>query len=491
VSDPLVHHEIASPRERLPNRVPTAMQMGSPNGEADELMTRPTDVRIIQAFATTQHLDYRTPIKFGGQVVTSAVLLDVEVSVETGDGRKVTGHGSTPMGNIWAWPKVSSAPSALDAMVLLGQQLVDRATHLGETGHPLDLSTSIAGDRADVADVCCREVGLSESMPELAQLVAASPLDAALHDAFARALDQNAFSVVGEAFVSHDLAHYLDEEFAGEYLDRYVAKQPKSVMPLYHLVGALDPLAKSDVESPIGDGLPETLAEWIEADGLTHMKIKLNGDDLDWDVARVAAVESVAAEVEAKRGVDHWHYSLDFNERCENVDYVLEFLSRLQTRSPAALERVQYIEQPTRRDLLDRPEYRMHKAASIKPVVIDESLTDLESLRMARKLGYSGVALKACKGQSESLFMAAAAQKYEMFLCVQDLTCPGASFLHSASLAAHVPGVAAVEGNGRQYCPAGNEGWAERYPEMFDIRDGSLGTGVLNGPGLGFTWPQR
>ena len=47
--------------------------------------------------------------------------------------------------------------------------------------------------------------------------------------------------------------------------------------------------------------------------------------------------------------------------------------------------------------------------------------------------------------------MAAAAQKYQMFLCVQDLTCPGASFIHSAGLAAHVPGVAAIEGNSRQY----------------------------------------
>ena len=77
----------------------------------------------------------------------------------------------------------------------------------------------------------------------------------------------------------------------------------------------------------------------------------------------------------------------------------------------------------------------MHRAARIKPVVIDESLVDLESLLLSREQGYSGVALKACKGQTEALLMGAAAQKYGMFLCVQDLTCPGASLLHSASLA--------------------------------------------------------
>jgi hypothetical protein len=73
-----------------------------------------------------------------------------------------------------------------------------------------------------------------------------------------------------------------------------------------------------------------------------------------------------------------------------------------------------------------------------------------------------------------------------MFLCVQDLTCPGASFLHSASLAARIPTVTAIEGNARQYVPAANQGWAERFPTMFQIKDGTVGTGVLDGPGLGF-----
>ena len=58
-------------------------------------------------------------------------------------------------------------------------------------------------------------------------------------------------------------------------------------MPLYHLVGALDPLEEKDITKRINDGLPETLGEWIRADGLTHLKIKLNGDNLDWDVGRV------------------------------------------------------------------------------------------------------------------------------------------------------------------------------------------------------------
>ena len=164
---------------------------------------------------------------------------------------------------------------------------------------------------------------------------------------------------------------------------------------------------------------------------------------------------------------------------------MLDFLAQLQEQSPAAWNRVQYIEQPTHRDLRGNPENRMHRAAEIKPVVIDESLVDYESLLLAREQGYSGVALKACKGQGEALMMGAAAQKHGLFLCVQDLTCIGASFLHSASLAARVPGVAAIEGNGRQYCPAGNRGWEDRFPGMFRIRGGRVATGELSGAGLG------
>jgi hypothetical protein len=127
----------------------------------------------------------------------------------------------------------------------------------------------------------------------------------------------------------------------------------------------------------------------------------------------------------------------------------------------------------------------MHQASRIVLVVIDESLVDLESFHLSRRLGYSGVALKVCKGQTHALVMAAAAQKYKSFLCVQDLTCPGASLIHSASLAAHVPGVFTIEANSRQYVPSANEKWRNKFPSIFNIRNGKLGTAGLTGPGLG------
>src|SRR5207237_1502796 len=130
------------------------------------------------------------------------------------------------------------------------------------------------------------------------------------------------------------------------------------------------------------------------------------------------------------------------------------------------------IQQPTARDLKKYGGNVIHEAAKLRPVVIDESLIDLESLLLARDKGYTGAALKACKGQTQSLLLAAAAQKLGMFLCVQDLTCPGASLIHSAGLAAHVPGVAAIESNARQYCPAANRPWEGRFPGIFRVEGG-------------------
>lgn len=450
-------------------------------------MSKSTDVRVVDALITFEEFPFRTPLKFGGRVVDKNRLINVQVNVETRSGHHALGFGSMPVGNIWAWPSsVVSPDQAEEAMVDFAERVVRLTDVIDDYEHPIDLIYNISAEYFHLAKVVSELHNLPEPVPPLAQLVAASPLDAALHDAFGKANDLNSYNALSSEFMNHDLANYLDEQFAGEYLDQYTLREPKKQLPLYHLVGALDPLTAGDIEQRLDDDLPETLAEWIQADGLTHLKIKLNGEDLDWDVQRVLEIDTVASETQSARGCSQWFYSTDFNEKCENVEYVLAFLNRIREASPEAYERIQYIEQPTHRDLKAHPDNKMHAAAELKPVVIDESLIDYEALLLARELGYSGAALKACKGHTEALFAAAAAQKFGMFLCVQDLTCPGYSFLHSASLAARIPGVAAIEGNGRQYCPAANKVWTHQYPSMFEIENGSVGTHALDGPGLGF-----
>jgi L-alanine-DL-glutamate epimerase-like enolase superfamily enzyme len=446
------------------------------------LVPNPLDMRIEGVETFEESYTYRTPIKFGGSVVDRVTLLNVRVRARNREGREATGFGSMPLGNIWSWPsRKLGYEGTLAIMQRLAARLCEITGEMRDYGHPVELNHHLEPAWLRAAG----EIVTPEPVPKLAVLVTASPFDAALHDAYGKLCGASVYRCYTRKHLREDLGRYLGAEFRGLHLEGYVLPDPKPRMPLYHLVGALDPIFDADIQRRVNDGLPETLAEWIDYNGLTHLKIKLNGDDLAWDRDRVLAVERCAAEAMRRRGTREWNYSLDFNERCPNVDYLLGVLRQIREKSPEAFRRIQYVEQPTHRDLRAHRENVMHEAAKLRPVVIDESLTDLDSLRLAREMGYTGAALKACKGQAQALLMAAAAQRWKMFLCVQDLTCPGASLIHSAGLAAHVPGVAAIEANARQYVPAANKDWETKFPGIFRVRDGYLRTGEITGPGLG------
>jgi L-alanine-DL-glutamate epimerase-like enolase superfamily enzyme len=465
----------------------TIISSYGPLAPVHRLPMKATDIRIRDVYFEYEDFRYRTPIKFGGVALDRVTILNARITAESGAGTTATGSGSMPLGNVWAFPsRVLTYDQTLAAMRFVASRVAEDYRSCGLTGHPIDVTHRLEPELLHAGNDYTALNQLAEPVSKLAVLVVASAFDAALHDAYGRLHGRSCYRCYGPEFLANDLGHYLGAEFDGLFLHNYVTLVPKPKMPLYHLVGALDALTDADVKERLDDGLPNTLGEWIARDGLTHLKIKLNGDDLEWDVERCVRVNAVAEEQAAlSRGGARFWYSLDFNERCKNVDYLLEFLRQLKARTQAGYDRVQYVEQPTARDLAANPQNKMHEAAKLKPVVIDESLIDLESLKLAMEMGYTGVAFKACKGQTQSLLLAAAAQKYGLFRCVQDLTCVGASLIHSAGLAAHVPGVAAIESNGRQYCPGANAPWDAKFPGVFTIKDGQMNTALLNGPGLG------
>jgi L-alanine-DL-glutamate epimerase-like enolase superfamily enzyme len=437
---------------------------------------KPTDIRIAEVVHDFEDHVYRAPYKFGGRVVDRVTLLNVRCRVTTRNGQAAWGFGSMTMGNVWAFPSATmSYDATLEAMQVLASRIARLTESCSEIGHPLDIAHVLEPEYLKASAEVSAELGLTEPIPKLCTLVVASPFDAALHDAFGKVHGRNVYDTYGPDLMTHDLSRYLGPDFQGERLDRVLLSTPQERIPVFHSVGGLDPIEASDVQTPVDDGLPETLDEWIRRDGLVRLKIKLQGDDLSWDVERTLAIDRQAG----------LPFCLDFNERCPDVQYILECLRRIRDRSPHAFERLLYIEQPTARDLEANRQKVMHDAARLRPIVIDESLTDLERLLLARDMGYTGVALKACKGQSQTVLMAAAAQKYKMFVCVQDLTCPGASLIHSVGIAARVPAVAGIEANARQYVPAANEPWRNRFPGIFMFTDGYIRTAEIGGPGLG------
>ena len=449
------------------------------------------DIRILDVQVDFEPIRFRIPFQFGGRTLEDTELVYVSMIVEDRKGHQARGFGSMPLGNVWAWRSTTiEATASRDAMKRYASKVGELFATFPEFGHPLEIYYAVSAEFHHQAQKVSDAAGVVEPLPELAQLVAASPVDAALHDAYGRIHHKNSFDLLSKQFCNVDLSYFLDDQFQGEYADQYTLRKPTADLPIYHAIGALDPLTDADITAQPNDSFPVTLGQWITAERLTHFKIKFSGNDIDWDIERISQVEKVVSENQKQADVSNWFYSCDFNEQCESAEYVVEFLHRLKETSAAAWDRIQLIEQPTSRDIQAAAAATMHDVVKIKPVVIDEALVDYESLLRCRELGYSGVALKACKGQTESLLAAAAAQKFGMFLCVQDLTCPGASFLHSCSLAAHIPGVTSVEGNGRQYCPSSNERWARLYPELFSITAGTVGTQRLNEAGLGFHLPD-
>ena len=439
----------------------------------------------IKAVRTSfQEHRYRTPYKFGGVPVDRATILDVEIDCVGADGRPVTGSGSMPLGNVWSFPtRTLPYDATLHAMKGHAGRIEKIVAGCNVVAHPLELARLLEPEYGKAAAEESATRNLAEPIPELAVLVTASAFDAALHDACGKALGRSAFLTLTPDLIGHDLSRYLGDDFKGENLQDSIRPAPAPRVPLFHSVGGADPVRESEVKEKLDDGLPQALADWIRFNDLIRIKIKLQGEDLEWDIERTLAIDEVAR---ATKPDTLWKYCADFNERCPNVEYVLEYLRKIEERSPACFEAIQYVEQPTSRNLRALPRVDMHAANKLRPIVVDEGLVDLKSLLEARALGYTGLALKACKGQSHSVLFAAAARKYGMFLTVQDLTCPGAALVHSAGIAAWVPGTAGLEANARQYMPEANKPWEEKLPGLFIITDGCLHTDCLAGrPGLG------
>jgi len=440
-------------------------------------------IRIEKVEMAFEDFKYRTPYKFGGTAVDRVTLLNVTVEVSNAAGKTAKGFGSMPMGNVWSFPSTAmSYDTTLNAMRELAKRIAKITGDYKGAAHPIEINHTLEPEYLKAAADVSRDLTLAAPIPKLCAQVTASAFDAALHDAFGKILGLNCYQTYSSELMGYDLSRYLNADFKGDSLANYVSPTPRDWVWLFHSVGGLDAVAPDELKKRVNDGLPETLAEWIKRDGLQRIKIKLQGENLEWDIARTVAIDRVARET---RPDTEWKYCCDFNEHCPNVDYLLEYLRKVKEQAPQGFESILYLEQPTKRDLRADRGNVMHEAAKLRPVVIDESLTDLENLMLSREMGYTGACLKACKGQSHAMLMAAAGKKYDMFLCVQDLTCPGASLIQSAGIASHVPGLSTIESNAREYVPSANAEWTAKFPGLFDTRDGKLATKQLTGPGLG------
>ncbi|MFC7618751.1 enolase C-terminal domain-like protein [Microlunatus sp. GCM10028923] len=410
---------------------------------------------VVEAESSLSAHELQTPLVISSGSVTTLIELTATVRVTAG-GRTAVGRGSICLSDLWAWPGADRPREAKLAAMIdygrgIGASLRDRT---GGPSHPLELGlrlhASVAADHDHPA-------------PMLARSVSASPYDAALHDAVGQLVGRSAFS-----FYDEDAAiPSADRLFPGGTVRavREALRPPRRELPGWWLIGMTDDLAA------VGDQ--------VRARGFRRFKLKLSGEPAA-DAARTVEIFRAAAGWTREPRL-----SVDTNEASPDPGAVLAYLEAVERDCPEAYARLDYLEQPTPRASFE--EFDWHPVAARKPVLLDEGFTGLDQLEPARARGWSGLALKTCKGHSVALAAAAWARQRGLLITVQDLTNPGLAAIHSHLLAAHLDPINGLELNSPQYMPAANAAWLPRLSGLFAVRDGRHRLDPTTLTGLGST----
>ena len=494
---------------RTPRGFPAATSAAAAGHAAPPLRTTVLDARV--RFIPRSLV--RPLILSSGPIteITEAVA-DVTVRV---DGREAAGRGSIYLSDLWSWPDPALTHEERDAALRrLTESIAANLAGLcgGEAAHPLELGLrlheGVCGETTppgapEVSGVlplsvtlsrpegpcegsrcgCCFSAGQRQqpqrdssaslregrndnvggvpenpgtpTPPVLARAMCASPFDAAIHDAAGRALGRSAFDFYREPMPLPSADGYFGggDGAACRAIAR-VIQPPKRGLRAWYLVGKND-----DMDTDVGP--------WIRGRGYRCFKIKILGKDNAADVARTVEVYRAVRRL----GVAAPQLTVDTNEANPDAASVQDYFERLKAADAAAFDALLYFEQPTGRDITVHT-YDWRPVARLKPVLLDEGLTSLGLMDVAVEQGWSGFALKTCKGHSFALVAAAWGRERGLVLALQDLTNPGVSMIHAAYFAAHVPTVNDVELNSPQFTPAANADWLPRLAGLFDPHDG-------------------
>ncbi len=448
-----------------------------------------TDISVREVQIFKSQASARTPLKFGAVVVEDLPIGFARATVENRSGRTAVGWGAMFLMDLWSWPS-ARAPRRATTRVMC--DLLDAYASLvadfGRFAHPVEIFIDSEDGLRQAARDICRTLTPGEEIPFLGALVAASPVDHAIHDAFGNVNEIDSYRGCGPEFMSSDVSRYLGRGYEGVYPSQFLRQDYLPAVPIFHLVGGLDLLRETEVgDAAPDDGVPNSLDRWIERDGVFCLKLKLRGQDMQWDVPRTIAVSDIYHDTRRRARPDlpqRPFLTADFNEQCQSPDYVVEYLQLLRERAPRVFDELLYIEQPTERDL-DAHAWDMRPLSALKPILIDESLASPHDFHRALELGWSGIALKSCKCLSADILLLCAAELADIPYAVQDLTNPSIALIESIGLAARIHTIKGVEANSRQFFPDANTVIASVHPDLCEIRNGCARTSSISGPGLG------
>lgn len=447
------------------------------------------DVRVTGTELYFLPVHTRMPLKFGGETVNYVTCARCRMTVQDRNGRTAEGWGETPLSVTWVWPSSSPYEERHASLKRFCCTLAAAWATFSTSGHAIEVGNAFITEQLrpllDEHNAESNATG-GEPMPWLAALVCCSVFDIALHDAYGNLHEVDIYRTYNAEWMTKSLADFLKPAdgtavaFNGKYPEDYFTEPVPASLPAWHLVGGVDPLDESELtgEEP-DDGYPVILRDWIQRDGLKCLKIKLRGNDSDWDYHRLVKT----GEIAVANGCD-W-LTADFNCMVTDPGYVNTLLDQLRDEHPRLYGMLLYVEQPFPYELSDHP-IDVHSVSARKPLFLDESAHDWQQVRHGRALGWTGVALKTCKTQTGALLSACWARAHGMELMVQDLTNPMLAQIPHVRLAAHIGTIMGVETNGMQFYPQASSCEAMIHPGLYSRVKGHLDLSSIGGNGFGY-----
>lgn len=387
---------------------------------------------------------FEVPMQLSVGLIENITEARVSVRVRV-DGREQEGFGSIYLSDLWAWRDRNLSHEEQDRQLrhYTTQLAENPSDYLPRREHPLELGLQLH-------ERIARE---QSPIPLLARLMCASPFDAAIHDAVGQLVQQSAFAFYEDRANIPTADSYFPDGACAAITE--VLKKPSRSLQAWWVVNAHDDL---------GDDFRAV----VEGKKIRCFKIKLLGQDVQQDVESTVAVFHAARRYGVKQPV----ISCDSNEANPNAESVLTYLESLRRVDREAFDALAYLEQPTPRDIRIYA-FDWRQVTRLKPVMLDEGLLDFDTLPLVRAQGWSGIALKTCKGHSFMLVAAAWAHRNGLLLCQQDLTNAGLSAIHSFLMATHLPVINGIELNSPQFTPRANDAWLPRLSSLFAIEDGA------------------
>ncbi|MGO7959433.1 mandelate racemase [Rhizobium leguminosarum] len=418
-------------------------------------------IRIIEIDAFERDVRLRLPFRFGAATLEKAPQAFLRVRVEDEEGRTALGAAAEMMVPKWFDKNPAFTPAQN-----VDQLRTSIRTAAAASLEPSAPETLFAAAQRNEAETVRRLPG-----NPLAACFGPSLIARAALDAYCRLSGISFFEAVRGNLVGIGgpmLPGDIDADAASAML---AGLRPAGAISARHTIGLVDPISEGDIVHPVGDGLPESLEAVITRYGNRWFKIKLSGT-IDADIDRLTRIAAVLDRL------PDYRVTVDGNEQFGAADQLAALLAQIEATPRLARLRaaIAFVEQPFARAItMETP---LGDLAAQLPFLIDESDDGDAAFAGARRLGYTGVSSKTCKGIYRSLMKAIRIRTGSvpgLFLSGEDLTCQAGLAVQQDLALVSLLGLSHVERNGHHYV-AGMQGapqaekarFAAAHPDLYE-----------------------